>query len=167
MDAGGAQVVPAWEAEADKASCKVAKARFGVVLDSKGGALAKLLPIFQLGGGGVIGSGAQYFSWVSLRDVVGALTFLLDAPLDGPVNVCAPQPVTNAQFTAALGSALGRPTLLPFPEFAARILFGQMGEEMLIGGQRVLPAKLLRAGFQVLPAPQCATASATACATRC
>jgi uncharacterized protein (TIGR01777 family) len=123
------QVVPAWEAAANAAPCRVVNARFGVVLSKKGGALAKLLPIFLLGGGGILGSGKQYFSWVSLPDVVQAIIFMLNTPsLKGPVNVCAPEPVTNAAFTEALGAQLSRPTILPFPAFAAQLLFGQMGE---------------------------------------
>jgi len=142
------EVVPAWETAANGAPCRVVNARFGVVLSNKGGALAKLLPIFQVGGGGILGSGTQYFSWVSLVDVVQAIIFILNTPsLNGPVNVCAPEPVTNAAFTAALGAQLSRPTFLPFPAFAAKLLFGQMGEEMLLGGQRAVPTKLLKAGY--------------------
>ena len=126
------EVVPAWERTANTAPCRVVNARFGVILAKQGGALAKLLPIFLLGGGGVLGSGSQYFSWVSLGDVVAAVTFMLNnKSLKGPVNVCAPEPVTNAQFTAALGAKLFRPTILPVPEFAVKALFGQMGEEMV------------------------------------
>jgi len=142
------EVVPAWERTANTAPCRVVNARFGVILAKQGGALAKLLPIFLLGGGGVLGSGSQYFSWVSLGDVVAAVTFMLNnKSLKGPVNVCAPEPVTNAQFTAALGAKLFRPTILPVPEFAVKA-FRQMGEEMLLGGQRAMPKKLLGAGFQ-------------------
>jgi len=142
------EVVPAWEAAAQGAPCRVVNARFGVVLSNKGGALAKLLPIFLLGGGGIIASGKQFFSWVSLADAVGALVFILNTPsLKGPVNVCAPEPVSNKDFTSALGAQLFRPTLLPFPEFAVKLLFGQMGEEMLAGGQRAVPSKLSAAGY--------------------
>lgn len=143
------EVCAAWEGATAGAKCRVVRARFGVVLAAGGGALAKLLPIFQLGGGGIIGSGSQYFSWISARDAVSAIRKILETPsISGPVNVCAPQPVTNAEFTSAMGSVLGRPTLLPFPAFAVSLLFGQMGEEMLLGGQRAVPQKLTAAGFQ-------------------
>lgn len=143
------EVVPAWESAANLAPGRVVNARLGVVLSSKGGALSKLLPIFLLGGGGVLGSGKQYFSWVSLADVVKGIIFLLNTPsIKGPVNVCAPEPVTNADFTTALGRVVSRPTLLPFPEVAVQLLFGQMGQEMLLGGQRAVPRKLLASGFE-------------------
>ena len=147
-----AEVTRVWEAEAQKLSGKrgirVVNARFGVVLSKDGGIIKKLLPVFQLGGGGVIGNGQQYLSWVSLSDAVRALQFLLESPkLSGPVNVVAPQPATNAEFTAAMGKALFRPTILPFPAPAAQLLFGEMGNEMLLGGQRAVPKKLEAAGF--------------------
>ena len=148
-----AEVTRVWEAEAQKLSGKrgirVVNARFGVVLSKEGGIIKKLFPIFQLGGGGVIGNGQQYLSWVSLRDAVRALRFLLESPkLQGPVNVVAPQPATNAEFTSAMGKALFRPTILPFPAPAAQLLFGEMGNEMLLGGQRAVPKKLEAAGFE-------------------
>ncbi|KAM3573518.1 hypothetical protein VYU27_004500 [Nannochloropsis oceanica] len=147
-----AEVTRVWEAEAAKLQGKrgirVVNARFGVVLSKEGGIIKKLLPIFQLGGGGVIGNGQQYLSWVSLTDAVRAIQFLLEAPkLSGPVNVVAPEPVTNAEFTSAMGKALFRPTILPFPAPAAQVLFGEMGNEMLLGGQRAVPKKLTAAGF--------------------
>ncbi|EKX46780.1 hypothetical protein GUITHDRAFT_157724 [Guillardia theta CCMP2712] len=144
-----AEVCPTWEAAASQASCRVVIARLAPVLSNNGGALGKLLPIFNLGGGGIVGSGKQYFSWISLRDCVKGIRYMIDTPsLSGPVNLCSPQPVTNADFTSALGKALQRPTILPFPDFAVRLLFGQMGEEMLLGGQRAMPSKLQAAGFQ-------------------
>ena len=106
-----------------------------------------LLP-FKLGVGGRIGSGKQWFSWVGMEDIVGAYRRALSTDLSGPVNVTAPNPVTNEQFTKALGSALSRPTIFPVPGFAIRTLFGDMGDEMLLSGQRVLPAKLLDAAFE-------------------
>eukprot|EP00960_Hanusia_phi_P064720 765885-Hanusia_phi.AAC.3 len=146
------EVCPTWEAAASKASCRVVISRLAPVLSSEGGALGKLLPIFNLGGGGIVGSGKQYFSWVSLRDCVKGIRFMIDTPsLSGPVNLCAPQPVTNSDFTSALGKALQRPTFLPFPDFAVRLLFGQMGEEMLLGGQRAMPSKLLVADLLLEP----------------
>lgn len=143
-----AEVVRSWEQEANKAKCRVVNTRFGVILSKESGALAKLLPIFQVGGGGIVGSGQQYFPWVSLRDIVSALEFAGTKNLQGPYNVNAPGVVTNAEFTSALGEAISRPTILPFPEFAAKLLFGQMGEEVLLGGQNVSPKKLQAAGFK-------------------
>ncbi|EWM29457.1 nucleoside-diphosphate sugar epimerase [Nannochloropsis gaditana] len=147
-----AEVTRVWEAEAAKLQGKrgirVVNARFGVVLSKEGGIIKKLLPIFQLGGGGIIGDGQQYLSWISLTDAVRAIQFLLGASrLSGPVNVVAPEPATNAEFTAAMGKALFRPTILPFPAPAAQLLFGEMGDEMLLGGQKAIPKKLLAAGF--------------------
>mmetsp|Transcript_7780 Transcript_7780/g.12315 ORF Transcript_7780/g.12315 Transcript_7780/m.12315 type:complete len:351 (-) Transcript_7780:178-1230(-) len=146
-----AEVCERWEAAARPAAAKtrVVNLRLGVVLAREGGALAKLLPIFSLGAGGNLGSGAQYFSWVSLRDVVRGILFALETKtLAGPANLTAPRPCTNAEFTAALGRALNRPAVVPVPEFAGKIIFGQMGEEMLFGGQRVLPGALTAKGFQ-------------------
>ena len=105
-----------------------------------------LLP-FKLGGGGRVGSGRQWWSWVSLADAVSAYLFALEHPLDGPFNVAAPGAVTNEEFTKELGKALHRPTLLPAPAFALKTIFGEMADEMLLGGQRVSPAKLEAAGF--------------------
>ena len=105
-----------------------------------------LLP-FKLGVGGRVGSGKQWWSWVGMDDLVAAYAHVLEGDLAGAVNATAPNPVTNEQFTKALGSALHRPTVLPVPAFAARTLFGEMGEAMLLGGQRVLPARLVDAGF--------------------
>ena len=102
---------------------------------------------FKLGAGGRVGSGKQWWSWVSLDDLVEAYRFALANDLSGPVNLTSPNPVTNAQFTKALGRALNRPTVVPFPDIAAKTIFGEMGEEMLLGSQRVLPARLLEAGF--------------------
>jgi len=122
-----AEVVDKWEQESSKAKCRVVNARFGVVLSKQAGALAKLLPIFQLGGGGILGDGKQYFPFVSERDAVSAVKFLATSGnAKGPYNIAAPVPATNADFTAAMGSALSRPTILPFPGFAAKALFGQM-----------------------------------------
>jgi uncharacterized protein len=130
---------------------RVVNMRFGVVLSTKGGALAKLYPIFFLGGGGDVGSGKQYFSFISARDIARAIVHTLETPsLKGPINVCAPNPCTNAEFTKALGGELSRPTILPLPSFAVSLLFGQMGEEMLLGGVRSIPTKLLQSGFQFL-----------------
>ncbi|MBY0358051.1 MAG: TIGR01777 family oxidoreductase [Candidatus Obscuribacterales bacterium] len=123
--------------------------RIGVVLSTKGGALAKMLPPFQLGGGGILGNGKQYMSWITLEDMSDVILFSIENDkLEGPVNAVAPTPVTNAQFTQALGKTLGRPTILPVPSFAVQLLFGQMADELLLGGAKVLPAKLEANGFQ-------------------
>jgi hypothetical protein len=146
-----ADVVRVWEEAANAArdaGIRVAHLRQGIVLAEDGGALGRMLLPFKLGVGGRIGSGKQWFSWVGLEDIVGAYRRALSTDLSGPVNVTAPNPVTNEQFTKALGSALSRPTIFPVPGFAIRTLFGAMGDEMLLSGQRVLPAKLLGAGFE-------------------
>uniref|UniRef100_A0A7S4AUS9 DUF1731 domain-containing protein n=1 Tax=Pseudo-nitzschia australis TaxID=44445 RepID=A0A7S4AUS9_9STRA len=149
-----ADVSRVWEAStapAQKAGNRVVQMRNGVALSTKGGALAKLYPIFFLGGGGIVGGGDQYFPFVSNRDVARAMVHLLETPsLKGPVNMCAPEPATNADFTAAMGTVLKRPTLLPFPGFAVSLLFGEMGEEVLLGGTKATPKKLLDSGFAFL-----------------
>lgn len=147
-----ADVCERWEAETNRASqlgIKTASVRFGVVLSPRGGAVAKLFPLFFSGAGGNLGSGQQAFSWVTLRDAVRAVQFIAEkkGAVAGPINVSSPAPCTNAEFTSAFGAALGRPTLFPLPEAVGGLLFGQMGEEMLFSGQRALPAKLTKAGF--------------------
>ena len=125
------------------------KLRIGPVLSPKGGALAKMLPPFKLGLGGVIGSGRQYFSWIALDDLVSAIVFALETEsLVGPVNAVAPGAVTNREFTKTLGRVLGRPTIFPMPAFAARLAFGEMADEMLLGGVRVAPHELTAASFK-------------------
>jgi uncharacterized protein (TIGR01777 family) len=140
-----------WEAACEPARAagiRVLCARFGVVLTPLGGALAKMLPPFRLGLGGRIGRGEQFMSWIALDDAVGALHHvLLTENLSGPVNLVAPNPVSNREFTATLGKVLRRPALAPVPAFAIRLLFGEMGERLLLEGQRVLPARLVAAGF--------------------
>ena len=145
-----ADVCRAWEAAADPARAagiRVVTFRHGIVLARGGGALARLLAPFRLGLGGRIGSGRQWWTWVGMPDVVAAYTFALEGDLSGAVNLCAPNPVTNEQLTHALGRALRRPTVLPLPAFAARLAFGEMADELLLGGQRALPARLLDGGF--------------------
>jgi uncharacterized protein (TIGR01777 family) len=146
-----AELCREWEAEthpARDADVRVVNLRLGVVLSRHGGALAKMRTPFKLGLGGVIGGGQQYFSWISLEDVVGAIQFALTAAaLAGPVNAVAPQPVTNREFTKTLGRVLGRPTLFPMPAFAARLAFGEMADEMLLYGARVEPHALSSARF--------------------
>lgn len=141
-----------WETScqpARDAGCRVANARIGVVLSPRGGALHKMLTPFRLCAGGVIGSGKQYMSWVALDDVVRGLAFLTNHPeLSGPVNLTAPHPVTNYEFTKTLGRVLSRPTLFPMPAFAARLAFGEMADALLLGSAKVLPTRLQEAKFE-------------------
>src|SRR5262249_48575411 len=130
------------------AGIRVVNLRLGVVLSPKGGALAQMLTPFKLGAGGIIGSGRQYISWISLDDLVAAIRFALRTnSLTGPVNAVTPQPVTNREFTKTLGEVLGRPTVVPMPAFAARLAFGEMADEMLLSSIRVAPRALTAAGF--------------------
>jgi uncharacterized protein (TIGR01777 family) len=146
-----ARVCLAWEAAtkpASDAGIRVVHLRFGVVLAPQGGALAKMLPVFRLGLGGPLGSGRQWMSWVALADAVGVIEFALQTrELVGPVNVVSPQPVTNLQFTRALGQLLHRPAVIPVPAFALRSLFGEMAEATILASQRVFPACLTAASF--------------------
>ena len=120
----------------------------GFVLAKEGGGLAKMLTPFKLGLGGVIGSGKQYMSWIALDDLVRTIKFSLSShALSGPVNATSPHPVTNREFTKTLGSVLKRPTIFPMPSFAARLAFGEMADDMLIGGVRVEPHVLEAARF--------------------
>jgi hypothetical protein len=108
-----------------------------------------MLPIFRLGLGGPLGSGRQWMSWISLADAISAILFLLDTPsIEGPVNLTAPSPITNAQFTRALAHAVHRPAILPAPAFALRLALGEMADEALLSSARVYPSKLISAGFQ-------------------
>ncbi|MFN2608656.1 MAG: TIGR01777 family oxidoreductase [Acidimicrobiales bacterium] len=148
-----ADVVQAWEEAAEPAAAagiRVALLRTGVVQSPDGGALRKQLTPFKAGLGGRLGSGRQWLSWISIDDEVGAVRHVLEHPeLSGPVNLTAPTPVTNAAFTAALGDALHRPTPLPTPLLPLRLLFGrEMVAEMLVAGQRVLPAALQASGYR-------------------
>jgi len=145
-----AEVGTAWEEAAEPARAagiRVVNFRQGIVLARKGGALARLLTPFKLGVGGRVGSGKQWWSWVSMDDLVGAYRFALEGGLEGPVNLVSPSPATNAQFVKALGRALHRPTVFPLPAVAVKTLFGEMGDAALLQGQRALPARLLEAGF--------------------
>ncbi len=146
-----AQVCREWEeatAAAEGAGIRVAHLRFGVILSGRGGALKKMLTPFRLGVGGKLGDGRQYISWVTLDDAVGAIEHALsDKTLSGPVNVVAPRPVTNKEFTKAMGSALSRPTFFSVPAFAARLAFGEMADATLLSSQRAEPARLAAAGF--------------------
>ena len=147
-----AQLCQQWEAAADpaaQAGIRVVHLRFGVVLGKGQGALQQMLPPFRVGLGAKLGSGRQWMSWVALADVVAAILFALDhVQLSGAVNVASPNPVTNAEFTRALGRELHRPAFLTMPPFALRALFGQMADEALLASARVQPEKLRAAGFQ-------------------
>lgn len=146
-----AEVCQEWEKAAEPARQKgirVANLRFGLILSRRGGALKKMLPPFQWGMGGRLGSGRQYMSWVSLADVVRVVSFVMqNSTLDGPINTSSPHPVRNCEFTAALGRALHRPTVFPVPAFAARALFGEMADALLLSSARMAPKKLQQAGF--------------------
>ena len=123
-------------------------ARFGVILDPDGGALAQMLTPFRMGIGGRVGSGKQWMSWIALGDVVNGLKFLIsDKSVHGPVNFVAPNPVTNAEFTKTLGRVLSRPTLFPVPGFGARLAFGELADALLLSSQRVEPGVLTDNGF--------------------
>lgn len=145
-----ADVSREWEAAttpARDAGIRVVNPRIGVVLSTRGGALTKMLPPFRLGLGGPIGSGRQWMSWIALHDIVGVLRWLLESNLAGPVNATAPNPVTNREFASTLGHVLGRPAIAPLPAVAVRMLFGEMGQALLLDGAAILPARLQADGF--------------------
>jgi uncharacterized protein len=150
-----ADVVRRWEAavkEAEDAGIRVVRARTGIVLSKRGGALSRMLLPFKLGLGGRFGSGRQFWSWISISDEVGAILHAVsNDALRGPVNLTAPHPVTQADFAATLGRVLNRPTFIPTPTFGVKAVYGsQLVDETLTGGQRVLPAKLLSSGYAFL-----------------
>ena len=151
-----AEVCRRWEdatASAEAAGVRVAHLRTGIVLSSGGGALAKQLPIFKLGAGAPLGSGRQWTSWISLRDELGAIAHCLTADVSGPVNLVGPAPVTNKDFTRALGRAVHRPTLpIAIPAFVLKAALGQFAEEGVLTGQRLAPAVLQRTGYAFLDA---------------
>ncbi|HWY59352.1 MAG TPA: TIGR01777 family oxidoreductase [Terriglobales bacterium] len=140
-----------WEEAAGpaaKAGIRVVQVRFGVVLSRSGGALQAMLFPFRMGVGGKMGSGRQWMSWIDIDDVAGAIQHVLQSDtLRGPVNVVAPNPVRNVEFTKTLASVLSRPAIFPMPAFAAHLVFGQMADELLLASQRVEPAKLLGSGY--------------------
>ena len=147
-----AEVCREWESSTDaaaRAGIRIAHLRMGVVLSAEAGARAAVLPIFRLGAGGVVGDGGQYVSWIALDDAVGAIQHVLrrDA-VSGPVNVVAPNPVTNREYTKTLGRVLSRPTVIPLPAFAARLMFGEMADELLLSSTRVSPQQLLASGYE-------------------
>lgn len=141
-----------WEAAtepAKQAGIRVVNLRIGVVLTPRGGALAKMLTPFKLCAGGVVGSGRQYWSWIALDDVVGAIHHAITHDeLTGPVNAVAPETLTNAEFTKILGRVLHRPTIAPLPTFVVKLLLGEMGDELLLASTRVVPNRLQETGYQ-------------------
>jgi len=147
-----AEVCRAWEAATEPsaaAGIRVVCVRLGVVVARHGGALARMLPLFRFGLGGRLGSGRQYMSWIALADAVEAICHAIATEtLSGPVNLVAPNPVTNRQFTKALGRALHRPTLFPAPAFMLRLALGEMADALLLSSARVLPRRLLATGFR-------------------
>ncbi len=146
-----AEVCERWEAAAQPAidaGVRVAFARSGLVLSRRGGLMGRLLPLFRLGLGAKLGSGRQYWPWITLTDEISALRFLIDSDLTGPVNLTGPAPVTNAEFTKTLGSVLGRPTLAAVPSFVLKLVVGEFAEEGILAGQRAMPRVLTEAGFK-------------------
>lgn len=147
-----ADVAREWEAAAEPARAagiRVVHARTGLVVSPRGGMIGKLLLPFRLGAGGRLGSGRQWQSWIALHDTVRAIRFAIDVEqMEGPVNLTSPYPVTNDELTRTLAQVLARPSFAAVPAFALRLAFGEMADEVLLAGQRVLPKKLLDAGFQ-------------------
>ena len=146
------QLCQQWEASALQAKLlgiRTCLLRTGIVLGQGGGALAKMTLPFKLGLGGKIGSGNQWMPWIHLDDLVGMIDYCVHhSDISGPINGTAPNPVTNAEFTTALGNIVKRPTILPMPGFVVKLLMGQMGEELLLAGKKVIPLKAQQAGFQ-------------------
>lgn len=147
-----ADIASQWEQAtrpAEEAGIRTVHMRTGVVLSTHGGMLKQMLTPFKLGLGGIVGNGRQYLSCVSIDEITSMIQFLLeDTSLTGPVNLVSPAPVSNAEFTRALAKALHRPALFPLPAFAARIMFGEMADALLLSSARVLPARLTDAGYQ-------------------
>jgi uncharacterized protein (TIGR01777 family) len=147
-----AEVCKEWEMESRRAEdlgIRTVLLRTSIVLSKDGGALATMLTPFKFGVGGVVGSGQQWMSWVSLDDVVAIVNFALENEnLRGAVNIASPNPVTNEEFTKTLGGVLYRPTILPLPEFAVNLVFGEMGDALLIHSTRVEPKRLQEAGYE-------------------
>jgi uncharacterized protein (TIGR01777 family) len=140
-----------WEAATQPAidsGIRTVQIRTGVVLSPTGGALGKMLTPFKMGVGGRIGNGRQWMSWIDVQDMVGAIHHILKSDLlHGPVNLVAPKPVTNTEFTQTLASVLSRPAIFPVPAFVVKLVFGEMGETVLLGSQRVEPAQLVGSGY--------------------
>jgi uncharacterized protein (TIGR01777 family) len=146
------EVCLAWETHADgvrKVGVRTALVRFGVVLTPTGGALAKLLPVFRAGLGGPVGGGAQWISWIAIDDVVGGIYHVLNQPVcEGPMNLVAPEPVTNREFTATLARVLRRPAIVAVPRFVLRGIFGEMADATVLASTRVMPERLLATGYR-------------------
>lgn len=146
-----AEVCQEWEAatqSAVEAGIRTVLIRTGIVLSPDGGALTKMLPAFKMGVGGTLGDGRQWMSWIDVQDLVGAIHHILKSDLlYGPVNMVGPKPVTNEEFTKTLASVLSRPSIFPMPAFAVKLLFGEMGETVLLGSQRVEPTQLVSSGY--------------------
>lgn len=162
-----AQLCARWEAattSAEGAGVRVAHLRSGLVLDRSAMLVKVLAPIFRLGLGGRMGSGDQYWPWISLADEIGAIGHLLTADDSGPVNVTGPEPATNAEFVAELGRQVHRPTVLPVPSFALQLSLGEFGRSSVVGGQRALPTRLLESGY-TFTHPDLASALAAALRT--
>ena len=132
---------------AEEVGIRTVQIRIGLVLSPAGGALQKMLTPFRMGVGGNMGSGSQWWSWIEAQDLVGAILHILRGNLAGAVNLVAPSPVSNAEFCKTLAGVLHRPAILPMPAFVVRLVFGQMGDELLLASQRVEPAKLTASGF--------------------
>lgn len=164
-----AEVCREWEAAARpavEAGIRVLHPRIGMVL-GRGGALARMLPIFRLGLGGSLGNGRQYVSWITLEDLLGTFAFSCErTDLIGPLNAVAPQPVSNRRFTKILAAVLHRPAVLPAPAWGMRLLFGSMADELLLAGARVAPAALETAGYRFHD-PELERALARICGPSC
>jgi len=147
-----ADVSKEWEAEslrANELGIRTVLLRTGIVLTKEGGALGTMLTPFKMGVGGVVGSGKQWMSWISIDDEIGIIDFALEnETVEGPINVVAPNPVTNDEFTKSLGAVIHRPTILPLPEFAVNLIFGEMGDALLLASTRVIPEKSQQLGYK-------------------
>lgn len=146
-----ADICREWEnaaMQAKEKGIRVVCLRFGMVLSTEGGGLSKMLVPFKLGLGGIIGTGKQYISWIAIDDVLSIILFALqNANVEGALNVVTPDPVTNAEFTKLLGKELNRPTIVPFPEFIARLIFGEMADEVLLASTKAIPSRLQTLGY--------------------
>lgn len=139
-----------WEAESHQAEAfaRVVCLRIAVVLANDGGAIEKMLTPFKFGVGGVLGSGKQWFPWLTIDDIIGVIHFVLENEISGAINTTSPNPVTNYEFTKTLGKVLNRPTFFSVPEFAIKMMFGEMGENLLLKGCRVVPKRLQELGYK-------------------
>ena len=146
------QLCQQWEVEAqaiEALGIRTCYLRTGIVLGKGGGALAKMLPPFKMALGGPIGNGKQWMSWIHMDDIVGLIRYAIEhEAISGAINGTAPEPVTNKEFSKTLGKVLKRPAIFPMPAYLVKLLFGQMGEELLLSGQRVVPEKVSQAGYQ-------------------